>query len=587
MVTWTESVELAIADMELQPFALQDLLALQVQQLQQLTILIQGQLTALKRRVLVALVTTDVHARDIVETLNEEAVESLTDFHWQQQLRYYTEEDHVVVRQVAATIPYGYEYMGATSRLVITPLTDRCWVTITGAMHIKLGAAPAGPAGTGKTESTKDLAKGLGIYCVVFNCSEQIEYRMMARLFSGLAQSGAWACLDEFNRIDVEVLSVIAQQLLDIREAKLMAKSRFIFNGTEMDLKQSCGVFVTMNPGYAGRTELPDNLKVLFRPVAMMIPNYGLIAEIMLFAEGFETAKVLSTKMVQLYKLASEQLSQQDHYDFGMRAVKSVLVMAGSLRRANAGLPEEVVLIRAMRDANVPKFLAGDLPLFSALVTDLFPGVIVPQTDSGPLPSQVNASFSALGLEPIEALATKVTQLADTFNVRFGVMLVGPTAAGKSTAYRVLAHALTALGKPVRHKVLNPKAISMGELYGQEQPDTKEWTDGLASKVIRKYVGKDDSLNWVVFDGPVDALWIENMNTVLDDNMTLCLANGERIRLKWSMRILFEVADLAVASPATVSRCGMVYLTPSDLGWRPFLATWVKKVVKTELLNEE
>lgn len=112
----------------------------------------------------------------------------------------------------------------------------------------------------------------------------------------------------------------------------------------------------------------------------------------------------------------------------------------------------------------------------------------------------------------------------------------------------------------------------MGELYGEENKDTKEWTDGLASKIMRKFVeDKKKRTTWTVFDGPVDALWIENMNTVLDDNMTLCLANGERIKLKSSMRILFEVQDLKVASPATVSRCGMVYMTPSDIGWRPYV----------------
>ena len=133
----------------------------------------------------------------------------------------------------------------------------------------------------------------------------------------------------------------------------------------------------------------------------------------------------------------------------------------------------------------------------------------------------------------------------------------------------------------------------MGELYGEENIDTKEWTDGLASKIIRKFAKEDDTVanprrNWCIFDGPVDALWIENMNTVLDDNLTLCLANGERIKLKWSMRMLFEVQDLAVASPATVSRCGMVYMTPSELGWKPYLISWLKLfAIKRELLNEE
>jgi dynein heavy chain len=165
-----------------------------VLQLQDLTALVRGKLTRLERGTIVALVTTDVHARDIVETLRDDKVDSTQNFMWQQQLRYYWEDskNDCTVRQANAAIGYGYEYMGATTRLVITPLTDRCWMTITGAYNLRLGAAPAGPAGTGKTESSKDLAKALAIQCIVFNCSDQIDYMMMGKLFAGLAQGGSW-----------------------------------------------------------------------------------------------------------------------------------------------------------------------------------------------------------------------------------------------------------------------------------------------------------------------------------------------------------------------------------------------------------
>ncbi|KAH8072853.1 dynein light chain binding protein [Aureococcus anophagefferens] len=518
---------------------------------------IRSDLEKLQRKKIVALVTTDVHARDIVEELRDKGVRDVGDFTWMQQLRYYWE--HVVdtedclIRHSDAVINYGYEYMGATSRLVITPLTDRCWLTLTGSYGLKLGAAPAGPAGTGKTESSKDLAKAMAIQCVVFNCSDQIDYKMMGKLFRGLAQSGSWTCLDEFNRIDIEVLSVIAQQLLVLREGRIAGKSSINFMGVEIKLLDH-HVIITMNPGYAGRTELPDNLQVCFRPVSMMVPNYALIAEIMLFAEGFGDAKTLSRKMCKLDILCSEQLSQQPHYDYGLRAVKSVLVMAGGLKRDNPDISEDLVLIRALRDSNLPKFLADDIPLFFAIIADLFPGVVVPDNDYGEFQVTLEDEITKAGLQNIPGFHKKVIQMFDIFNIRF------------ATIYQ-----------EVRFEILNPKCITMGELYGEVNMVTQEWRDGLASTIMRRAVGEESAVRkWTVFDGPIDALWIENMNTVraraakgCSTTTWLCLANGERIKLKIEMKMLFEVMDLAVASPATVSRIGVVFMTPSDLGWFP------------------
>ncbi|XP_075889814.1 dynein axonemal heavy chain 9 isoform X2 [Nelusetta ayraudi] len=589
-IWWTSDVGMAFARLEEgYDSSMKEYHRKQVSQLNTLISMLVGQLTPGDRQKVMTICTIDVHARDVVAKMIGQKVENSQAFVWLSQLRHRWDdkEKHCLANICDAQFLYCYEYLGNTPRLVITPLTDRCYITLTQSLHLTMSGAPAGPAGTGKTETTKDLGRALGIMVYVFNCSEQMDYKSCGNIYKGLAQTGAWGCFDEFNRISVEVLSVVAVQVKSIQDAIRDKKQRFNFMGEDVSLCPTVGIFITMNPGYAGRTELPENLKALFRPCAMVVPDFELICEIMLVAEGFIDARVLARKFITLYTLCKELLSKQDHYDWGLRAIKSVLVVAGSLKRGDPSREEDQVLMRALRDFNIPKIVTDDMPVFMGLIGDLFPALDVPRKRDPEFEKHVKESILDLKLQAEDNFVLKVVQLEELLAVRHSVFVIGNAGTGKSQVMRSLHRTYQNMKRRPVWADLNPKAVTNDELFGIINPATREWRDGLFSNIMRELANiSHNGPKWIVLDGDIDPMWIESLNTVMDDNKVLTLASNERIPLNPTMRLVFEISHLRTATPATVSRAGILYINPADLGWNPPVASWIdRREVQSEKAN--
>ena len=256
---------------------------------------------------------------------------------------------------------------------MITPLTDRCYITLSQALGMCLGGAPAGPAGTGKTETTKDMGSTLGKLVLVTNCGDQMDYRSTGKIFKGSAQAGCGAASTSSTASTSRCSRVVAQQVASSRVHQGARGRSFQFTDGQIDhLDKEVGYFITMNPGYAGRQELPENLKSLFRGVMMMVPDRQIIMKVKL--TGAATRRTRSRQEVQraLRALRGAALASSRTTTLACATSSPCCARRADQARRPLG-PEQMLLMRTLRDMNLSKFVAEDVPLFLSLIEDLFP----------------------------------------------------------------------------------------------------------------------------------------------------------------------------------------------------------------------
>jgi dynein heavy chain 2 len=428
----------------------------------------------------------------------------------------------------------------------------------------------------------------------------------------------------------------VSQQIQVIQAAIKEKTPAIELLGKPVDVNFNAGVFVTLNPagkGYGGRSKLPDNLKQLFRPVAMSAPDNELIAEVILYSEGFMTAKELGREFVAVFSLAAQLLSAQQHYDWGLRAMKACLTTGGyappppfrlrapafaslysallppppPLQLNSRDLPsplpllpltnsqwphssrqadgpahdpesETELLIKAVRVNTLSKLTFEDASRFLGIVADVFPGIKSQDISNKELEAAIAdvMASKAFRLEHDPEQVRKMLQLKESLDQRMGCVIVGPSGCGKSALWRVLQAALIRTGQAVVTHVMNPKSMPRARLLGEMDHDTRRWTDGVLTAAARQVVKEPLNVrSWIVCDGDVDPEWIESLNSVLDDNHLLTLPNGERISFGANVNFLFETHDLRFASPATISRMGMIFLSDDDVDVRRIVKCWL------------
>lgn len=496
---------------------------------EKIALMSNSRVNQLERVVLSNLLINDLNNKHLLSSfVREGLVIDHTHFEWQMQLRYYFHSSLCSVQMLKHSVDYDYEYLGNSEQIVLTPLTDRCFVALLNAYFSSYFGFVQGTAHSGKASTVRALAEALGKLFLNFVCLKSMDAEPLLQLLKGAAQCGAWVTLKHLDQLKVEVLSAIAQDLLGVIELKKQShhRAKYCFVVGQLSTEKTAA-------------ELPDNLRVLFRTFTLTQPDLGAVLEGLLASQGVKHCRRFSRLISRCFSLLEDALSSERRYAFKLGEAKKFLAVFEGIASANPRGECSSIVCQTLKEAFLPSLNCGDQKIFSQVLCSVFQES-VPPAQSNEVEWASDQDFNR-----------RVSDLFACVQRSRSVILLGRPFTGKTSALKACARLYKKQNNAeVALHVFNQKCLDYNALVGHKSMNRNvRWIDGVLLKTINR---ASEGGSWILLDGCIAESWNTGLSSVVEDG-TLCLESLEILKLSESVKFIFETISLKNASPSMVS----------------------------------
>ncbi|EKX37595.1 hypothetical protein GUITHDRAFT_89621 [Guillardia theta CCMP2712] len=554
----------------------------------ELTKLLNSSLTSLLRVKVQNLLLLQLYLKTCFEEMFNLKVSSPDDFLFLRHVNvFFMSSDEALDVSIAGIrLRYGNEYLGLNNRVVVTPTTDRCFVSFCLCLSSLSCNHFVGAAGSGKKTTIREFARFCGRFFVFFNCSELVDISYMERCFKGVLKSGSYGCLLHIDKTLASVLSVSSQYLFDFLQTFRARQALSLEDSLAGAKKQpDAAMFFTsaVLPGGASLPHVLPSLQHHLRTFMAVSPDKQGILDVKLASLGVEEHLKLARKLNVLSDLFPCVINRVEYVPIiSMRNLIAICNKVGKFKQEGLHRSDTISLLVAIKENVLSCLHTSDKMLVMGLLADLFPGQEVDVPYSQDLLQLKDGIVNHLTKEKMDKQPLwieKILNIYDGISTRLGVVVIGQSGLGKTSMISTLAQVLSNQENP--HKVaiqrMFSKSQDVSQMFGHFCPSTGKWLDGTFSFLWKRSTYQNGFNTWICLDGSIDDSWVEQLGSTLSGFQVLNLSNGDRIPAKVGTNLIFETDSLQNASPSFLSSTCVAYVSSSALPWRSVVNKWIEE----------